>query len=80
MTPVQLMQPENWSWSRYGRPRLCQTSLGRPVVSLFRFEHKHFTLQEAFLTVNSSGYRHLFVDLELRNLSFNIAFFVGVVN
>jgi hypothetical protein len=41
------------------------------VVLLFGFEHKHFTMQEAFLFLHSISYRYLFADFELRNLSIN---------
>jgi hypothetical protein len=40
------------------------------VVLLFGFEHKHFTMQEAFLVIYSGSYRYLFADFELRNLSY----------
>lgn len=40
---------------------------------MFGFEHKHFTMQEAFFVLHSISYRLLFDDFELRNLSYNRA-------
>ena len=37
---------------------------------MFGFEHKHFTMQGAFLVLHSISYRYLSADFELRNLSY----------
>ena len=42
------------------------------MVLLFGFEHKHFTMREAFLAPHSISYRYLFADFELRNLGYKI--------
>ena len=40
------------------------------MVLVFGFEHKHFTLQEAFLVLQPISYQYLFADFELLNLSY----------